>query len=267
MQFTRIKKPSKPFLQMNKIFSFRRFSEFLLYELKNFKSRHLNEVLLLGLIPLMMGLITIALTLFRGDSVEYADFSSARSLILVMTLIIPLLFPAKVYGFLTEKKAGGDWALIPASQAEKYLCMLVILLLVVPAAIVLLLFCSDSILATAFPLAYGEGVIVSMLREIPASFLSLALAGFVNTNLVFLLGALCFKKAKVAKTVLSCFLVSALLTLLGMFFGIEKLSDGMMRAFLEFDIENINIWANIYIFGFMALFAAAVFFRLRNIKY
>lgn len=267
MRSTRIKKPSKHFSQMNNIFSFRRFSNFLLYELKNLKSRHYNEILLMGLLPLMMGFITMSLNLFRGNPLADADFSTARSLTFAMVLIIPLFFPAKVYGFLTDRKAGANWTLIPASHFEKYLAMLIVLLLVVPAAIVLLLFCSDAILATAFHAGYGEGVIITLLREVPASFICLALAGYVNTCLVFLLGSLCFKKAKVAKTFLACFLVSVVLTLVGNIFGVEKLGDQMMSAILEIDVENINLWLNIFIFGFMALFAGMVFYRLKTIKY
>lgn len=257
---------------MNNIFSFKRFGYFFLYELNHIRSRFTHDMLVLGILPLIMATLSIAINLLQGDELSPQSFDSSRGVLVAALGLIPILFPAQMYGRVTDKRAGADWMLIPASVPEKFISTLIVSTLVVPGVLALMLSGCDLLLSAVFGEIYGPSAVISALKETPAEVIMLIVCGFINTNLVFLLGAVCFRKAKVAKTFLTCFAITVLFSVIAVSF-LDNGADVYLGDFflledgLQLNGERINLLLNFGIFGSMALLAGAIYYRLKTIKY
>ena len=133
---------------MNKIFSFDRFWKYFKYDLVNAKSNFGLSALILGFLPLMAFIIGNLLSIiFTG---EWAGWSFGTGIgIMAMCAsfaISAIIAGVKLYGHLTDRKAGSNWILIPASTFEKFLSMVLIVFLVVPVCLAAMLLASDFIL-------------------------------------------------------------------------------------------------------------------------
>lgn len=257
---------------MNNIFSFKRFGYFFLYELNHIRSRFTHDMLVLGILPLIMATLSIAINLLQGDELSPQSFDSSRGVLVAALGLIPILFPAKMYGRVTDKRAGADWMLIPASVPEKFISTILVSTLVVPGVLALMLSGCDLLLSAVFGEIYGPSAVISALKETPAEVIMLLIFGFINTNLVFLLGAVCFRKAKAAKTFLTCFAITVLFSVIAVSFldngGDVYLGDFfLLEDGLQLNGERINLLLNFGIFGSMALLAGAIYYRLKTIKY
>lgn len=272
MPYIRIKKPSKPFLQMNNVFSFNRFGNFFMYELRHIASRFTHDMLTMGILPLMMATFSVILNLIQGEPLTHSAFDSTRTMFSVVLILTPVIYPARMFGRITDKKAGADWMLIPASGLEKFISVLLINLIVVPGILVLMLFVCDKLLWLIFgEMTYGAGFFTTMTDIVGPELFLLALSGFVNSSLTFLLGAVCFRKAKVAKTILVLFALSVLFSVafagILSFDGVDLWIEGWIMDIESLPFESINVWLNISIFGSMILLAGAIYYRLKTIKY
>lgn len=255
---------------MNNVFSFKRFGNFFMYELSHIGSRFTHDMLTMGILPLIMATFSVVLNLIQGDELTYSSFESARSIYLLVLILIPIMYPARMYGRITDKKGGADWMLIPASGLEKFISVMLINVVVVPGILLLMLFACDKLLWLIFGDVYGTGWF-SLLAELPFELILVAVLSLVNTSLTFLLGAICFRKAKVAKTILVLFglsvLISVVITSLLSVDGVQMWAEQMAEGLDVIPYEAINIWLNISIFGCMILLAGAIYYRLKTIKF
>lgn len=145
---------------MNNIFNFKRFVNYLRFDLRNAKNYYGLSMLVVGLLPVIVFAFSqILYWMVSKDNVSL-DFGLAfRCITLCIAVaIVNLTAPPKMYGRITERRCGSDWLLIPASTFEKWLSMLIITLVVVPVVMVVLLLISDTFLALLFPARYGENV-------------------------------------------------------------------------------------------------------------
>ena len=90
--------------------------------------------------------------------------------------------------------------------------------------------------------------------------------------LAFLLGAIIFKRAKVAKTILWMFIISTVFgivftKILGMTDMAEYFMNGISEASISGVQSKINWWLNISWIGWVAVLAAGIFWRLKTIKH
>lgn len=188
---------------MNEIFSINRFGKLL----KNDLVRYLPQgygtfITFLCIMPAIWALFT-----FIFDSQIILD---ARVIgFILCTMICSFVAVFKLYNSANHKKKGVDFVMLPASAFEKFLSMILIGTLLVPALFAACAYLIDCLLAT-LPVDTYQGYIgIKNLFSIQF---------FENTGIfiLFLSFALCgnmlFKKAKVAKTILS---VLGLFTLIG----------------------------------------------------
>ena len=107
---------------MNNIFNFKRFVNYLRFDLRNAKNYYGLSMLVVGLLPVIVFAFSqILYWMVSKDNVSL-DFGLAfRCITLCIAVaIVNLTAPPKMYGRITERRCGSDWLLIPASTFEKW---------------------------------------------------------------------------------------------------------------------------------------------------
>lgn len=275
---------------MNNVFNFQRFGKYLTYDLNNARYSYGLSLLIIALLPAIIFFFTQLFSLiFTFQFTEYDSTISVAGLA-IGTIILQLSAPTKMYGALTEKKQGSDWLMIPASSFEKFLSMVVILCVVLPVLFIVGFSCCDLIMSLvpgyngSFTKdgydaiagffqgmnSYSEFVTISK-----GAIFGQFWANWTFGILVFALGAVIFKKRKVARTILCYFLFSIILMcLIVAFFGPE---GTRLEALIEsIDVENVSpqrvqFWFNfitnaLNIIGIGGI-GTALFFRIKTMKH
>lgn len=264
---------------MNKIFSFDRFWKYFKYDLVNAKSNFGLSTLILGFLPLMVYIVSNLFSLvFTGRWLPVEGSQAFGGVAMGATFIISsIVLGVKLYGNLTDKKAGSSWIMIPASTFEKFLSMFLIVFIIVPVCLAALLVVSDLILSLLpgyTPVASWINKVVSSMADngVTVKYLPMIWLMWGQYALAFLLGAIIFKRAKVAKTILWMFIISTVFgivftKILGMTDMAEYFMNGISEASISGVQSKINWWLNISWIGWVAVLAAGIFWRLKTIKH
>jgi len=266
---------------MNNVFDIKRFWNYFLYDLRRAKNNYGLSLLILGLIPILLYIITQFISLISGNGIS--DLVDEMKFVSIFSVWIIAIFSAgaKLYGFVTEKRAGSDYLMLPASTLEKWLSLALMVCIVVPAVLCALLFVSDGLMGLLFPNSYGDRIFSQVLDNrlfdslgeegIQFNLPAILFLGWCENILVFTLGALCFKKAKAAKTLLCIMGVSMVLsTLMALFFGTTHIGTEQLEAFFDtpervvrFLNWTINILYTVIIGGLLG----GIYYRLRTLKH
>lgn len=266
---------------MNNIFDLKRFGNYFLYDLRNAKNNYALSLLLCGTM-LIIGFVFAQLLsiIFQQHFLEIPIFTKYM-LVGIAYMIVVFGAGAKIYGNLTEKRAGSNFLMLPASTFEKWLSMTLIACIILPAILLALQLGSDALLSLIFPNTYGDRVLaleflqgfkdnlaengVTMRLE-PLLFLN-----WCESVLVFFLGALCFKRGKVGKTILCLFAFGTILSTLSMVFvahhgpdyiGFFELNSDPAKA-----VSALNWFFNIYYTVFLGGLLGGIYYRLRTLKH
>lgn len=256
--------------------------KYLRYDLINAKNRFGLSLLLCGISPVIVYVLYQATSLISGNG--WADYSSiAKSLTLICAIcIVVLTAPVKLYGFVTDKRAGSSFALTPAPVWTKAASMFIISGIVVPVLFSILFFSTDAILSL-IP-GYGQsiaGMIATTAEEhinghIPFVLLIIMFSWINNTSL-FLLGSIFFKKNKAAKTILAIWVASMILSIISMIF-LRDLTLGLNTSIWSL-VRWLNGFSDSFLLGitktgyivietlWIAVLYTVAYFRLKNIKY
>lgn len=267
---------------MNNVFSLSRFGKYLQYDLVNAKNNYGLSLIISCCTPVFFYLVFLLFSYIFKSGLNNFGTGVQVTALLVSWLVVSLIGPSKLYGRLTEKRAGSDWVLIPASALEKTLSMFVVTCVVVPA-VGLAVFCAcDGLLSMLAP-GYGPILFSGDSSDFMDGFFDASIgvgfgpaAFFVSwcSNILFFtLGAIVFKKSKVAKTILSSFALGIVLTsatsvaLGGMNFdpgiALESLTLGGADSF----ISALNLRLNVYYVLMFAALDLAIYFRIKTIKH
>lgn len=262
-------------------FSINRFWKYFAFDFHKSKREEWINVLICGFMPLIMYIMNGVITLiFVGEWVPNTTVSKI-SAIVTAYLSILLSYPTKVYGILTDKKKGSDWLLIPASTLEKFASAMLMCLVVVPAATCAIFFGVDELMALAIP---GYNSILSfslrdalaglgvMMNNETLNILSLNwglvfYANWCEHVLIFLLGAIIFKKGKIVKTFLCAWAGSGIM---GAVFTPLISSTGLNEMLISPDpavFAGARIFIRAFYITLIACLAAGVFYRMRTIKH
>lgn len=275
---------------MNDIFNFNRFGKFLSYDLNNAKGSYGLSLLITGMMPLIIFFFyELFSAIFAGSLNEMQLPVKIICLVCCMAILL-IVSPSKIYGHLTEKRKGADWLLIPASPLEKTLSLVIILCIVAPAVLTIVYSGLDYLPAAVFPATYGDSVcsfIASGFKDLEQSMMDgdsmmisaggSFLSEFACTSAVilsFALGAICFRKNKIGKTILCWFALSIVLSMLIVFiFGhsFSFTSEDLDRLFSDLDPEKVEFWFKLITTAIEVLLLGglitAIFFRIKTIKH
>jgi hypothetical protein len=269
---------------MNNIFDFKRFGKYFLYDLRNAKNNYALSLLILGTLPITLFVVYQLFSLiFTQRFIDVNDAAKYMQFFIATTVAI-LGAGTKIYGNLTEKRSGANFLMIPASTFEKWLSMVLMVCIVLPVILLVLQFGSDALMALIFPNTYGgrffelvplqqvndaltaEGISINL----PAIFI----LDWFESVLTFTLGAICFKRSKVAKTILCLFACSMVLSMIGMIFvtGNGTMVIGWFEWCDRFAspaeaARGLNWLINISFFVFIGGLLGGIYYRLRTLKH
>lgn len=265
---------------MNNIFNFNRFGRYFSYELRNARNSYGMTMAVVGLLPAILLGIFALLTLIFNIFDAGVDFTPAARPVAIAAALIIVTFgsPAAIYGSVTDRRAGTDYLLVPASTFEKWLSMILMMCIVVPAVLCVLLFACDSLLALLLPDTYGwplwqlvgfNPFNIVLDEEISVNLAYPVFLGTASSMLFMTLGAIFFKKSKIAKTILVGLLINVVLSPVSI--GVVASADTF--RYLDdlsspYDAARIfNTFMNVVLWGQIVILALAVYFRLRFIKH
>ena len=281
---------------MNKVFDIKRFGKYFTYDLNNALGNYGISALVIGLLPLIMLVFSVVFSLVITGEVATIPLPAKIALFGITVLVVILSAPTKLYGSLTERRAGTDWLMLPASSFEKFLSMAIMLCIVLPLVVFGLFMICDLLLGWIVP-AYGDSVFrtfkdgISLagfnaaIEDMPIVWptkggtLASVFLSWCASILPFGLGAICFKKGKAAKTILCIFALEIILSLLlvivvkggGGYLVDSEFGQRLSDFFGNMNAEKAQFWAN-FLISLMYLvivggLLTAIFFRVKTIKH
>ncbi len=287
----------------NDVLNMNRLGRYLVTDIKNAIARYGVSFLVMATVSLTAYLLIGFFTMIVGagwHSIEVAP----RSVIMGITILVLIISaPAKIYGFITDKREGSSFLMIPASSLEKTLSMIIVCCVVVPFAFLAVYLsldqilclidnrCGDSIIVA---INNGQTILNEIFRKaslesgnlIPdySSFTSpwLYADDLAQGFLTFLLGALLFKSSKPAKTfgclILLSIAVSMIVTPIVTHGALERFKDAAasnitpeelfnMFPFLSWSVKHAVLMDCISDSIVNIGLAVAIYFRVRKIKH
>lgn len=287
----------------NDIFNMNRMGRYLVTDIKNAIARYGVSFLVMATVGLTSYLLVGFFTMIVGAGWYSLDVPP-RSVIMGITLVVlTLSAPAKIYGFITDKKEGSSFLMVPASSLEKTLSMIIVCCVVVPFAFFAVYLSLDQILclidnrcgdSLIIAINNGQTFMTDLFQKasqetnnvIPdySAFTSpwLYADDLAEGFLIFLLGALLFKSSKPAKTVGCLILISIVFSMI----ATPIFTHGAMERFKEAAANNVTPEQLFEMFPFLSWslkhavlmdcisdtivnigLSVAIYFRVRKIKH
>ena len=269
---------------MNNIFDLERFGKYFVYDLKTARSNYGLTMLIVAGMPVILYVLSIIFSTIFTQHMQAPSLALRITFLAIASVILIMSFPAQAYGRITDKKSGSEWVLIPASKLEKFLSMVIITGIIVPLVFLALYFLTDAILSLMDP-TYTKALVAVNINEFIndlgmqgiyfagrgfwVMFLSLSSSLFT-----FLLGAVFFRRKKVAKTVLVLIGLSIISSIISSMISASLARSGFdfvdyIRRFLtspNFDLKMNAIFAADYLCTFGVLLAG-IWLRIKTIKH
>lgn len=267
---------------MNNVFDFKRFGNYFLYDLRNAKNNYGLSLLILGCLPIAIFLVIQLFSLIFKQQLTDIPMAVKYVQIAVVIFIATLGAGTKIYGHVTEKRAGSNFLMLPASTLEKWLSMSLVVCVAVPFVLFALQIASDALMSFIFPNFYGARVYEFVpLQEIKDTMIEKGVyfnfAGYFfldwcSSVLVFTLGALVFKKSKIAKTILCLmgfsFLLSTIMMIIIGFDGVNVYFNWLEHYdTLTGAVQAANWTMNISFIVTLGLILGGMYYRIRTLKH
>lgn len=219
----------------NDVFNMNRFGRYLMTDIKNAIARYGVSLLVMATISITGYLLAGFFTLIVGDG-WHSLGEAGRGIMFGLTMLVMVISgPAKIYGFVTDKKDGSEFLMVPASSLEKTISMILVCCVILPFVFFAVYLSFDQIVClldqncgTSLIVTFNEGrsqvlnafstLSVESSNIIPDvdSLTSpwLYVDDIAQNLLIFLLGALIFKTSKPAKTIGCMILISIVLSMI-----------------------------------------------------
>ena len=266
---------------MSNTFNFKRFWNYLVHDLRSACADSGVTLAIVGAMPVFMFFIAEAYSLiFRGE--VFAMGAGAKIAACVTAAVIAVVFfPARHYGSVTDRKAGSDWILLPASRLEKWLSVLLVTCVAVPLFLLAELCATDGLLSLVFGKTYGAtaiaglcGALGSLWAELERLAISWPYALYLSwceNILLFTLGAIFFKKSKIGLTFLSYFLLMMAISMgsvaIMRAIGLEGLNIDFDSITEEGLVRTANIALYVIYFIWFAVSDLLLYLRIKTLKH
>lgn len=266
---------------MNNTFDIKRFWRYLRYDLVSAIQDSGTLLVSLAAMPAWFFLIQQLFSLVFGHEFRPINTPSLIFAYLVSLTMIVIFFPVQHYGKLTDKKAGSDWILLPASRFEKFLSMLVVCCVAAPIAWFAMITACDGLLYLVFgtynTFAMPEifHSINGMIAHVHTDNVQFAMNGPVSVYLswcqnilAFGLGAIFFRKNKIVYTFLALMAIGIVCTVTSAgiigadspLYKPEAIDEDNLMRLLNFGIYAI--WVVVFV-----LLDLGLYFRIKTIKH
>jgi len=265
------------------IFDFKRFWNHIKFESWKIWRDNNYSLLILAFAPILFTILMSIFSFIFGFDMEYGSVN--KVLFFIAAGIVILAFPSRIYGNLTDKEKACPYLMLPVSTTEKYLTMLFTCCFSLPLFFCLGYFGSDWLLSVIMGEKYGTAMIASGLSEkflettreggldLKMSLKAVMYLNWCENILFFTLGAIFFKKSKIAKTILAgIVIVSIISSLCVSFFGTSSIDEERLeKLFANTSKETISLWFNIIIYSlYLVIFAVLdtlIYLRLKTIEH
>ena len=272
---------------MNEKFNFSRFWTYFKYDLKQMWRNHSKAAILIGGASAIFYVIWVIFSLVFMQQWHTPPIA-ARLVIFLLAFAILELYQVRTYGYLTEKKAGSAWLMIPASKAEKYVSMLLITLIVIPFLFVAVYFLIDGFLSLVDP-TVGKALLTGaagtykelidglsvMSDASPITFSTSTImwygaVGLFCNFLYFLLCGICFKKNKIVGAIAILFLLSTVMSLLSALV-VPHFAQGLMDNASEAQLTHalVNIMNGSTVFSILLTLGIGwgIWYRIKTLQH
>lgn len=279
---------------MNNTFSLDRFGKYLRYDFKRWFASFGPTMLLMSAVPVILYTFIAIYSLLFSHQWDTPGETTRIVVAVITSAIMVLIYPSNLYGYITDKKAGSSFLMIPASILEKFLSMLLNTIFVMPLIFGLIYLSLDGIICAIDGTCGGS--LFKCLKDGLNAILTFSFSSSAPVNvslfsiwihfacsaLFFLLGALLFKKHKILYPLLiivglqmSFSIIVGLFISLGLFdidsFGlwVERITEQYITNpdFLGWAIPAFNILATLCDILVFTAFATAAYFRVKTIKH
>lgn len=270
---------------MKKTFDFNRFGKVITNDLIRVWQNYGYSMLILMLIPAIVCFFCIVFPLVFGGEVAHIGIVGRLFMYAAASAALIVSFPAKVYGHLTDKRYGTDFLMLPASTLEKFASMILVSAVIAPAIFSVGFVAVDSILSVTG--LFDGGNLIAFVKNsalmdneyVSVNVWLLAFYNIALNMLVFLLGAIYFKRAKAALTIFSLMGVSILFSITAGPIMAKILESGHFLSFTEEDlamwfqnhIDMAGFYINLLINGVQAFWTLVVggliYLRVKTLKH
>ena len=266
---------------MSNTFNIKRFWNYLGHDLRSACADSGLTLAIVGAMPIFQYFITQAFSLIlRGHTLTMTPGAKVTAYA-VAALIALIFFPVKHYGSLTDKKAGSDWVLLPASRLEKWLSMLLLTCLALPLFLLAELALCDGLLSLVFGGTYGTtaiaglsgfmGELWSQIRGLAISWPYALYLAWCENILIFTLGAIFFRKSKTGLTFLAYFLLMMVISMgfIGIMraVGLDNFNIDLSEVTEEGLVRAVNIIIYAIYFVWFAVFDFLLYLRIKTLKH
>lgn len=267
---------------MNNVFDFKRFGNYFLYDLRNAKNNYGLSLLILGCMPIVLYLIIQLFSLIFSQRLVEIPMPIKYLQLAIVILIASIGAGTKIYGHVTEKRAGSNFLMLPASTLEKWLSMGLVVCVAVPLVLFGLQIASDALMSLVFNGTYGGRLYELLpLQEVKdllnENGVKVNMGGYLflewcETVLVFTLGAIVFKKSKIAKTILCLlgfsFVISTVMMIIIGFDGTNVYFNWMDRFDTAEGMTRFVNWTtNIAFVVVLGALLGGMYYRIRTLKH
>ena len=270
----------------NEIFSGQRFWTYFKYDLVQMWRNHVKAAVDIGLAGLIVYFVVVLFNLTFNGTWQGPGITGRFFTFFLASFALELYY-TRIYGYLTDKRKGSAWLMMPASTVEKWVSMLIMACIVLPVLFFLASFLVDGVLCALDPtvgksmvsvLAGGWQSFVSALTDVNDEYtltLNVAPLGWgilLSTwaNLLyFLLCGICFKRNKILGAFAIAFGLSILSSIFMSSFSLNLVEDMQADniAMAEANINRIMVWANALSAVLAAALVGGIFWRLKTLKH
>jgi len=279
----------------NDILNMKRFGNYFAADFRNGISNFGLSALTCSLVGIAAFFLCGIFGIISGQGWVFFPAAGRLTIFVIMLVVCLIVGPVKLYGHLTEKKAGSFFLSIPASSFEKHASMIINSAIIFPLIICVLYCAVDGILCLVAP-ACGDSLIrmcvdgLSTFHEfvnnnIPEELSRVAAAlnpvmyidDVIQIALIFLLGAICFKKSKAAKTILVLIALSIISSSIMspiLFHGIGTIAITNDAEAIDFLTNKVGwLFNNLVLIDWISdtvvncALAAGIYFRVKTLKF
>lgn len=246
----------------NDIFNLNRFGRYLMTDVRNAVSNYGISILVMATLGLSIDVFVGLFHMIVSEGWQGIGIFARVPLFLLAFAVTLVSAPSKLFGHITEKKAGSAFLTLPVSTLEKTLSMVIVSCIMVPAAFVIVYLsidlmvcscdstCGESLIeaATTFRADILDSLVcrhisdLSVVMNKPESLDNplLYIDDIVGVSLLFLLGALLFKKSKIAKTIGSIILICMVLSMIATPLLVSGIKYDMVQLMLNNELTPVT---------------------------
>ncbi len=267
---------------MNNIFNAKRFGRYFASDLKLIWSNFGLSFSILSFSSIIIYFIWVVFNISITGDWDGPNTVFKYGAFVITLLILLVQMQSKCYGFITEKRAGSSWLMLPVSSFEKFLSI-ILYMIIIPILFLVLYIGTDSLISLLVPgsdisliNSLNLGEIEMKLREVSEIFSisKITISGIIGILLFiffFLLGAIYFKTSKIGKTILTYFVGSCVISMATTPFLIDKISDmSTIDAHVDETVNNVVSLVNWGLIANSLMLIAlltVIYLRIRTIKH